>query len=229
MKDRSIIREKQYKQLLENLPKFPGLHGKDTYINSAVLIPFVMLDGQYHILFEKRAEGIMQGSEICFPGGIFDAKYDFDLADTAIRETIEETGIDADKISIDGLLDTFFTFRGVTIDPYVGTLQIESLDELSPDPAEVERLFTLPASFFIKNQPEIYHVRVEVQPSFTDEKGDEVVLLPVKDLGLPDRYAQPWGFVQNQIRVYKTPEDVIWGLTADLLFDLFRKLPTTGY
>lgn len=229
MRDRSIVREKQYKQLLGHLPEFPGLQGKDTYINSAVLIPFLLIDEQYHILFEQRAEGINQGSEVCFPGGIFDAKLDYDLSDTATRETVEETGIDADKINIDGLLDTFLTFRSVTIDPYIGTLDIKGLEELNPDPAEVKRLFTLPASYFIKNQPEIFHVRVEVQPSFKDEKGEEVVLLPVKDLGLPDKYAKPWGFEQNQIRVYKTPEGVIWGLTADMIFDLFKKVPPKGF
>ncbi len=223
MRDKNIVKNKEYKRLLENLPKTPGLRGKDTYINSAVLIPFVLLDNQYHILFEKRAEDIVQGNEVCFPGGIFDPKLDYDLRDTAIRETVEEIGIDEDKIRIDGLMDTFFTFRGITIDPYVGILEIESIDELTPDPAEVERLFMLPASYFLKNEPEIYQVRVEVQPSYTDENGEEVILLPVKELGLPDKYAKPWGSNHNQVMVYKTPEGIIWGLTADFLIELFNK------
>ena len=35
----------------------------------AVLVPFLERDGEMHVLFERRAGGIHQGGETCFPGG----------------------------------------------------------------------------------------------------------------------------------------------------------------
>ena len=82
-----------FKSLISNLPKYPGILGKDAFFNSAVLIPFVTINNELSLLFEKRAANIRQGGEICFPGGEFDASEDDSFEQTAIRETEEETGI----------------------------------------------------------------------------------------------------------------------------------------
>ncbi|MBQ2617853.1 MAG: CoA pyrophosphatase, partial [Oscillospiraceae bacterium] len=36
---------------------------------AAVLVPLLERDGALHVLFEQRDAHIMQGGEICFPGG----------------------------------------------------------------------------------------------------------------------------------------------------------------
>lgn len=89
-------------RLKTNLPQAPGILGKKEYFNSAVLVPLVMIDGDYNFLFQKRAAHIRQGGEICFPGGRYDPEKDFSCKETAIRETMEELGVERNIIKIEG-------------------------------------------------------------------------------------------------------------------------------
>ena len=103
-------------------------------------------------------------------------------------------------------------------------LDIKDINELTPDADEVEKLFTLPVEFFKKNKPQVHHVRVEMQPSYTDENGEEVVLFPAKELGLPEKYHNTWGGKLTRILVYETTDPVIWGFTADILHELVKMM-----
>lgn len=198
--------------------------GKDKYFNSAVLIPLFEKDKRLHILFEKRANHIRQGGEVSFPGGEFDKLKDQDLKETALRETTEELGIKADKIYFLGKLGTLIAPMGVTVDTYVGFINIDDVLSLSVDKNEVERIFSLPLEFFLLTKPEVYNVRVEVHPSDIDENGNKFELLPVTELGLPARYSKPWNKGKHRILVYKTPEEVIWGITAEIIFEFSKML-----
>ena len=60
------------KRLVSNLPKHPNVLGISRFFNSAVLIPLVKIDGEYNLIFQKRAANIRQGGDICFPGGGFE-------------------------------------------------------------------------------------------------------------------------------------------------------------
>lgn len=77
----------------------PDIHERKLFFNSAVILPLIKVDGEYHILFEKRSHHIPQGGEICFPGGRFSPELDQTYQDTALRETEEELGYRL-KISI---------------------------------------------------------------------------------------------------------------------------------
>ena len=55
-----------------------------------------------------------------------------------------------------------------------------------------------------------------------DSNGNELQLLPVKELGLPKRYAGPWTKGKHRILVYKTPEEVVWGITAEIVFEFSK-------
>ena len=68
------MNHKDFNAFQENLPRCPGIMGREKYFNSAVLIPFVMIAGEYHLLFQRRAPQIRQGTEICFPGGAYDGE-----------------------------------------------------------------------------------------------------------------------------------------------------------
>lgn len=213
---------------LENLkiklPVVPGILGKNEYFNAAVLIPLVMINGEYNFLFEKRAAHIRQGGEICFPGGEFDHVTDSSFKDTAIRETIEELGIKKEDISIHGILDTLIGPMGVTVDSFIGTLDITNTESLHFDSNEVEKIFTIPVSFFTANEPELYHTRMEINPTDIDKNGEKITTLPVKELQLPERYSRTWRGRKHNIYVYKTTEGVIWGITAALINDVVHKL-----
>lgn len=210
--------------LKHNLPRIAGIYGKSDFFNSAVLIALVMMNDEYHFLFEKRANHIRQGGEICFPGGEHDPQRDRNYEETAIRETVEELGIAREKIHITGMLDTIIASVGATIDSFVGILDISSLDELAINRDEVEDVFVLPVSYFEYMEPEKYQIRSEVQPSYVDENNQEVVLLPSKELGLPKRYHKPWGRIQYNVLVYRTDHGIIWGITAALVHEIVQRL-----
>lgn len=213
----------EFNSLKGRLPATPSLEGRDEYFRSVVLLLLVPVGGEYHILFEKRASGIRQGGEISLPGGQSDEGDDSAEA-TAIRETVEELGISAEKIKIAGRLDSIFAPMGAMVDVFVGVSDVK-LVELRPNRDEVEMAFALPVSFFQEKKPDEYKVKVEVHPSYTDKKtGEEVILLPSKALGLPDRYRNTWGGFTHKVFVYQTPNGVIWGITARIIREFLNYL-----
>lgn len=218
------MQEAHVLELKEKLSKGPGILGRDQYANSAVLVPLVTVEGEEHLLFEKRAQHIKQGSEICFPGGHFDKKCDSSFLDTALRETREELGIDPNSVDIIGQLDTLVSPRGVIVEIFLGSVELRDLSELELDRSEVGEAFTVPLSWFIENPPEIYHNRVEIQSSFVDEQGNEQILLPVEKLGLPSLYKRNRSEWMPRVIVYKREPDIIWGLTAAIVHNLVTKV-----
>lgn len=88
------MKKDDLKKMISNLPKYPGVLGRDRFFNSAVLIPLVKKNKEYYILFQKRAASIRQGGDICFPGGGFEKDLDKNFKQTALRETKEELGIE---------------------------------------------------------------------------------------------------------------------------------------
>ncbi len=209
--------------LKKNLPAHPGILGKEKYFNSSVLVPFVRIDGEYHLLFQKRAAHIRQGGEICFPGGEFDPERDSGLKSTALRETTEELGIAPSDIRIIGRMDTIIAPMGATIDSFVGILNRNVLSSIKIAPKEVASVFTLPLSRFSMDYVERFQVRLEVQPSYRDKNGREITLLPGKELGLPEKYHGPWEGKNHRVLVYKTDRGVVWGITAEIIHDIVKK------
>lgn len=115
---------------------------------------------------------------------------------------------------------------GATVDSFVATLAIQSLDELNIDGEEVEKVFMIPVSFFEKNEPEKYKVRLEIQPSYIDKNGEKIKLFPAQELQLPERYNQPWGGRKYRVFVYKTEKGIIWGITAEIIYEFIQMLKT---
>lgn len=198
--------------------------GKDLYINSAVLIPIIVIDKTEFVLFQKRSTTVRQPGEVSFPGGHFNSRFDNDFLSTATRETCEELGIEKDKISVLGKIGTLVAPMGVIVETYLGILNINSLDELKIDHKEVDRIFVIPLQYFISSKPDEYFTRLELHPFMTKEDGEKVELLPVKELGLPEKYSLPWTNGKHRVLVYRTSEEVIWGITAELIFELSTKL-----
>ena len=198
--------------------------GKEKYLNSAVLIPIVSIDGNEFVLFQKRSQIVRQPGEVSFPGGHFDVDKDKDFLSTAVRETCEELGISENKIDIVGKLGTLVAPMGVIVEAYIGILNINSLDELTIDRKEVESVFIIPLDFFIDNQPTEYFTRLELHPYITNENGQREELLPVMELGLPEIYSFPWIRGKQRVLVYRTTEEIIWGITAELIYELSNRL-----
>ncbi len=217
------MRKEHLAKLKEATHLVSGLNSED-YFKSAVLVLLVLIDDEYHLVFQKRASNIRQGGEICFPGGHYDPSIDSDFEQTALRETVEELGIAEEKLYIVGQLLTVITSRGAIIYPYVGIADIQDISEIIPDNREVEYIFTVPVAYFEKNKPEEYQVYHKTCPAFMDEDGNKITTFPALELGLPERYTEPWGDRKSKIFVYKVQGEIIWGATAKIVYDFSQRV-----
>src|ERR1039457_1288617 len=218
------MRTIDFEKLKHVLPKIPGILRKKEYFNAAVLIPLVWYNEEYHFLFEKRGAKIRQGSEICFPGGEYDPESDKTLLQTAVRETMEELGVKREKIKVTGKIDILVGNMGVTVDPFLAEIKINSIEELNPDKDEVEKIFLIPVSYFYETPPETYFLKLEVHPYYTIMNGEKIDLFPAKELDLPEKYLNPWTAGKHKVFAWRTKEGTIWGITAGLIFEVISKI-----
>lgn len=212
------------KQLKNILTNDCLIIGKERFLNSAVLIPIIILEGKEYLLFEKRSKGVRQPGEISFPGGHFDPILDDSFRSTAIRETCEELGLRSEAIDVLGKLGVLVTPMEILVEAYVGVIRIDDLSVIIHDKTEVEKIFIVPLDYFINNQPLEFNTRLELHPFMILENGERKDLLPVKALGLPERYAESWTKGRHRVLVYKTNDETIWGITAELIYNLVNKL-----
>lgn len=212
------------KQLKNILTNDCLIIGKERFLNSAVLIPIIILEGKEYLLFEKRSKGVRQPGEISFPGGHFDPILDDSFRSTAIRETCEELGLRSEAIDVLGKLGVLVTPMEILVEAYVGVIRIDDLSVIIHDKTEVEKIFIVPLDYFINNQPLEFNTRLELHPFMILENGERKDLLPVKELGLPERYAESWTKGRHRVLVYKTNDETIWGITAELIYNLVNKL-----
>ena len=211
------MNKEQLKNLESNLPTYPGILGKEEYFNSAVLVPLFLVEGEYHLLFEKRAASIRQGGEICFPGGEIEEK-DADCIEAAIRETEEEVGISREDIKIVGRMDTLIGPRGITVEPIVAELSISDANNCIIDKTEVEKIFSVPVHYFEENKPKVYKVLSRINYKMFNEEGEEESLIPTD--------SKEKSYTENirEVLVYKVNGEVIWGITAKLVYEIVRKI-----
>jgi len=123
---------------------------------AAVLIPFLQVEGQWHLLFIRRTvnEKDRHGGQVAFPGGRCSPE-DLDAYHAALRETYEETGIRPDVVTILGQLRDMITITGYRVTPIVGRIPWPYNVVLQP--SEVSRIFTIP--FFWLADPANREVR----------------------------------------------------------------------
>jgi 8-oxo-dGTP pyrophosphatase MutT (NUDIX family) len=211
-------------ELKKKLPSIPGIHGRGEMPTSVVMVLITEINGNYHFVLEERNAQIRQGGEVCFPGGMFDEGTDLTPRETALRETTEELGLPADKIEIIGRMDTLVAAMGAVIEIFVGVMHTDpAFLRINRD--EVEKFFTVPVSYFMQTEPEIHRVLIRLFSSEIDPiTGEEIVYLPVRELGLPERYLDPWGNFKQNVYVFKTSEGIVWGLTARIIMDFVRVL-----
>ncbi|HUX13436.1 MAG TPA: CoA pyrophosphatase [Spirochaetia bacterium] len=215
------------RNLISAYPGSPGaLLGEDESA-SGVLAPFIRLHGEYHLVFEKRARHIRQPGEIGFPGGRFDPVSDSTTRDTARRETVEELGVPPASVTVYRRIGTLVAGSATAVDVYPGVLRIRSLESLRPAPSEVDFVFAVPFSYFVRTDPSRYSVRTEMHSYRVDENGNEVVTFPAKDLGLPAQYHRSWTGRSHELLVYSWQGQQIWGMTARVvrsLVEVYRRI-----
>lgn len=86
------------------------------------------------------------------------------------------------------------------------------LAALCPSPAEVAEVFSVPLSFFRRQQPEVY--RYELVPTRPDQ-------FPYGAVGIPETYRWARGTVE--VPVWFWEGHPIWGMTARIVRDLIKE------
>ena len=191
-------------KLSEKLAVKRGLFlGEDTAFRSAVCIPLVEVDGEWHILFEVRAYSMRkQPGDISFPGGKIDADDASPMA-AAIRETYEELGVQPHHINIIGELSPYIPSPNFVIYPFVAKME---LAELHINAAEVDKIFTVPLSWLLTHEPYKHFVNLVPTPSAD---------FPFDKIANGKNYQ--WGTRAIDEWFYEYDGHVIWGLTAKIL------------
>ena len=114
---------------------------------AAVLVPLIERPDELTILFTQRTAHLAHhAGQVSFPGGHIEPE-DSGPAETALRETEEEVGLDRRHIELIGRLDTYVTRTGFVVTPVVGLVRPPFA--LRPDPHEVAEIFEVPLSFLL--------------------------------------------------------------------------------
>lgn len=160
------------------------------YVHAAVMMLLKQSDQDYSMLFIKRPENERDpfSGHMAFPGGRMETE-DRGKDETAIRETIEEVGVDVHRSgrilgSLDDVIPNNPRARNYIVTPYVSLLHEEV--DMTLDPREVEKALWVPMQHLIDDK------NIEIRMR---ERGGRVV----KDY------------------VYNYEQYIIWGMTGRIL------------
>ena len=109
---------------------------------AAVLVPLVWQDEQWHLLFTRRTEHVeSHKGQVSFPGGACD-EGENTPEQTALREALEEVGIQPSDVRVLGRMANMVTITHFRVTPVVGVIKWPTVFRL--ENAEVARVFTIP-------------------------------------------------------------------------------------
>ncbi len=175
----------------------------------AVLIPLVMVDGKWNILYELRSKDLKaQPGEISFPGGKVEKGESFKEA--AIRETVEELLIEEDEIELLGELDFLVSYANFTIHCFLGKIN-KDISQIQPNSDEVDHIFAVPVEFFLNNEPRVYEL------GLITENNEE---FPYELIPRGKDYNFRTG--RHTVLFYLFEDYVIWGYTARMTKQLME-------
>lgn len=175
---------------------------------ASVVIPIIDYKDGPRILFEKRSSGIPQGGEICFPGGIIEGSET--PKETALRELKEELVLRDEQVEFITALDVMGTEYGTKI--YSNLVRLDDYKETFSK-SEVDSVFTIPVKWFKNNQPEVYDAHL------VRDKRD---VLPYEIIPGGEDY--PWKSLKSKLYFYRSSPEIIWGLTAKLLYYFIKSI-----
>ncbi len=123
---------------------------------AAVLVGIVAREELTVLLTQRTHTLPTHAGQIAFPGGKLEA-HDAGPIDAALRECVEEVGIEPHFVEPLGFLDGYRTGTGFTVAPVVAIIRPGF--ELRPDPREVDEVFEVPLSFLMDEANHQKHAR----------------------------------------------------------------------
>ncbi|MEP6701445.1 MAG: CoA pyrophosphatase [Betaproteobacteria bacterium] len=137
--------------------RLPGREDRTT--PAAVLIPIVNRPDGLTMLLTQRSDTLPDHpGQVSFPGGRREPG-DKSFAETALRESEEEIGLERSRVEIMGEVGRYETVSGYVVTPLVGW--VEPPFDIVADPIEVALVFEVPLSFvldpanYVQNQREV--------------------------------------------------------------------------
>lgn len=130
------------KRVLGDLPA--DMRPSKPWKPAAVLVPVVLHEQPTILLTERTRNLLDHAGQVSFPGGRREIA-DANAAQTALRETFEETGLERSWVELAGFLDGYLTITGYAVTPVVGLVRPGFT--LKPDPVEVAEIFEVPLAF----------------------------------------------------------------------------------
>lgn len=172
-------------------------------IPCAVIVPIVKIDGQEQLVFEVRNSQLRwQPGDICFPGGKIEPD-DSSTLEAAVREMIEELGIEREQIHILGPLDYIESPVGVTVWPFAAYIDTT---HFTISHGEIDHVFTVPVEWFRTHAPQVHQIEIATRPA------------PGFPEGLSISGQTQWKRRKNyNVLLYEYQAYKIWGITAHIL------------
>ena len=139
--------------MLEDITdKITGYSGRPPVeeLRKAAVLIAVTESKDPELIYTLRSNKVgSHGGEVSFPGGMYEEQDD-NLENTALRESEEETGLDRNKVSILGSIDTVVSRFNISVTPYVGIVPHDI--ELNDSSDEIEACFRVPLSFLLRDK-----------------------------------------------------------------------------
>ena len=177
----------------------------------AVLVPLVEREGELHLLYEVRAEGIRQPRQVCFPGGKMEAGED--AITCALRETWEELGIPKEAIEVIGEGDVIALRANAMMYPVIARVDSAGVDAIHASASEVANTVRVPVKWLQAHPPTLY--RYPLRPMIGED-------FPFETVQIAQDY--PWGDGKMEVPVYEGLPYPLWGLTARITYYLLKSM-----
>lgn len=178
-----------------------------SYKRSSVMILLYEENNEVYLILEKRSLNLRhQPGDICLPGGKIE-KGETPI-DAAIRETIEELGIEREDLEVYSAMDYLITPFSVIMYPFIAKLK-RLKDTYNKD--EVDSLIKIPLKFLMENEP-IYH-----EGELIVDRGEDFPYHLIRG-GKDYKFSKciyPTYF-------YVWEENVVWGHTARIIYALIE-------
>ncbi|XP_074854268.1 mitochondrial coenzyme A diphosphatase NUDT8 isoform X2 [Carettochelys insculpta] len=137
-------------------------------VGAAVLVTLCSVGGFPALLYTLRSSTLTgHKGDVSFPGGKCDSS-DQDVVVTALRETQEELGLRLEAERVWGVMKPLPSGKGLMVAPVLANLGPLEHVCLSPNPQEVEDVFTIPLAHLLQAQNQGYtHFRHQGRYSYT--------------------------------------------------------------